>query len=883
MKHIKSSVLCASLLFGGIAYAQDYYVATNGNDSNTGTINQPFASIQRAVNEAGPSTTIYVRGGTYREVVNLNGVSGTAGSPVTLTAFEGEDVILDGTVDITTNWTKDQGKVYRTTIPEDITQLFVDDKLMTLARFPNGLAFSDVVFTEQGARRTRAAKGANGRLTDSEGAGPTVASTGISFTDCIGVLNFATFISDSRVIRTHVAGTGDMTYDNLVSYKKSPFYFLEGGVGPAERKMIDTPQEWGYDETNNELWLWADNGQNPNGRKIVGKTKTFLMSGNAATKHVTIDGINFFAGTFTFKKSDGITIQNCDFDYFSASTRAIGDITRSATSRFVGVDSDRCEDIKIYNCNFRHADGRALYGEFIENLTIENNLFYKIDYACSADLRFTEPGADPGSATALNLVATNNLVYRRNTIDTAGGAQVISVNGGPSLFEYNYHTKCGSQQTDGSTIYMVGASMTDSVARHNWFYANHKRDFRYDGNNNPLTGIGGIYYRNVSVSTIAKGGAGTAARLKGDLHDIFNNLGVGEYSDINIAVDKGGNARSITHNNAANILTADPIPGIASHNYDGQEESKTIEELLRDPENFDFRPKANAVELVDRGRLVSATRFDGTSNEVKIPVTDDFIGSAPDIGAYEYGDTVYWIGGRQEAQASTPIPKDGGVNVPTDADLMYLIGLNGTRTRVFLGTNEDNLDYVETRQFPNNIVSPTLESGRTYFWRVDTRVAGKWLEGNIWSFTTAGQPSNKVVTLRKRNANGFALDGGNGGENGQNVYLWNFNANNVNQQFVEVDRGGGFYSYIKQGTNFALDGGNGGETGQNLYLWTSKANNFNQHWKKVSKGGNVYQLQKRNSLGFSIDGGVGGATGQNVYLWSSGNSNQNQQWIIEYK
>jgi len=147
--------------------------------------------------------------------------------------------------------------------------------------------------------------------------------------------------------------------------------------------------------------------------------------------------------------------------------------------------------------------------------------------------------------------------------------------------------------------------------------------------------------------------------------------------------------------------------------------------------------------------------------------------------------------------------------------------------------------------------------------------------------TYFGNSSSNAVTLRKRNATGFALDGGPGGSNGQNIYLWSHNSNNANQQFIEIDRGGGFFSYQKVGTNFSIDGGNGGQRAQNVYLWQTNANNFNQHWRKVLINGNTFRLQKRNSPGFSIDGGRGGQRLQNVYLWSSGNNNQNMQWIIE--
>ncbi|MCH6255674.1 RICIN domain-containing protein [Puniceicoccaceae bacterium K14] len=141
--------------------------------------------------------------------------------------------------------------------------------------------------------------------------------------------------------------------------------------------------------------------------------------------------------------------------------------------------------------------------------------------------------------------------------------------------------------------------------------------------------------------------------------------------------------------------------------------------------------------------------------------------------------------------------------------------------------------------------------------------------------------ASSVVNIRKRNSSGYALDGGNSGANGQNVYLWSFSSSNQNQQWEEIDRGSGYYTYVKLGTNYALDGGNGGANGQNVYLWTKDDSNYNQHWKKVDMGGGYVQLQKRNSTGFAINGGSGGANGQNVNLYNSSNSSYNLQWSVE--
>ncbi len=42
------------------------YVAPDGNDSNPGTIDQPFESIQKAQELASPGDTVFIRGGTYQ-------------------------------------------------------------------------------------------------------------------------------------------------------------------------------------------------------------------------------------------------------------------------------------------------------------------------------------------------------------------------------------------------------------------------------------------------------------------------------------------------------------------------------------------------------------------------------------------------------------------------------------------------------------------------------------------------------------------------------------------------------------------------------------------------------------------------------------------------
>jgi Tol biopolymer transport system component len=75
-----------------------YYVATTGSDQNSGTLSQPFATIQHALNVGThPGDTISVRAGTYHEKVSFPASGSVAGGFITLQAYPGEQAVLDGT------------------------------------------------------------------------------------------------------------------------------------------------------------------------------------------------------------------------------------------------------------------------------------------------------------------------------------------------------------------------------------------------------------------------------------------------------------------------------------------------------------------------------------------------------------------------------------------------------------------------------------------------------------------------------------------------------------------------------------------------------------------------------------------------------------------
>lgn len=90
----------ASLTLGEPVTNGDFYVSNAGNDSNPGTYNAPFYSLQKAEDLAQPGNTIYVRGNAgpflYTTTIRITN-SGTVNAPIKIWAYPGEHPMLNFT------------------------------------------------------------------------------------------------------------------------------------------------------------------------------------------------------------------------------------------------------------------------------------------------------------------------------------------------------------------------------------------------------------------------------------------------------------------------------------------------------------------------------------------------------------------------------------------------------------------------------------------------------------------------------------------------------------------------------------------------------------------------------------------------------------------
>ncbi len=121
-----------------------------------------------------------------------------------------------------------------------------------------------------------------------------------------------------------------------------------------------------------------------------------------------------------------------------------------------------------------------------------------------------------------------------------------------------------------------------------------------------------------------------------------------------------------------------------------------------------------------------------------------YIGSAPDIGAYEYGDSVYWIPGFRYPEPSFPIPYDGAEEVPIDHSLVwnYPYKKDYSNTKATVTVSASGVNLTKEFQYPNNVFFQAFEPGKTYNWSVTVDN----VSGGNWSFKV----DDKIYPLNDR-------------------------------------------------------------------------------------------------------------------------------------
>ncbi len=436
-----ASLLIFTLPFSLAAWAADmtYYVANTGADTHDGlTEERPWKSIDK-VNAATPSTAVvrFKRGDVFRGTIEL----AEPRSHVTFGAYgTGENPVISGSV-VISDWVEYRGNIWMAdaaSLPnvakDGILHLFVEGKLMTIARYPNT---GWLRVKETDAREKM-------RFKD-----PDLAAYGKPD----GYWNGATLrirswsqIFEIVKVKDYVASDGEVLLEHPLSCGGQPFlplwgYYLDNVLGE-----LDSPGEWHLDPETNSVYLWPPDDADPNNLMVEGSTYDAGLRLYRNAYHITMENL-----TFKHQTGSGIMIDTCDhitiksnrFEYCGEQ----GTWIRNATNvNIAGNAYDHMLNAAIHAMTDSADSPESSISVEPQGTLIENNTIRNTGMIPG----YGKSGEEHVSAIRLD-VNGPGILLRQNTIENAGG-HGIAVNSGGHTIENNMIREAMRLIDDGGGI-----------------------------------------------------------------------------------------------------------------------------------------------------------------------------------------------------------------------------------------------------------------------------------------------------------------------------------------------------------------------------------------------------------------------------------------------
>ena len=745
---------------------------------------------------------IYIREGRYTEVLNKwylnrdNQMDMSKVCPIVFEGYPNEKVIIDGTVALnenSSNWEQishqlDNGtsiSIYKTVVDFDnisreirtpirsIYQLFVNDRYMIPAMPMN---FKN----------------------------PTDNTTGNPQNPEPNTIWSLSKKTEEEKTIEEVEGDNSSFYDNATKapwgFDKEIGFLVPNEVTyvPGSLEFLDAPEEWAFDSDNKTLYLYASDNFTPNSTNVRIRVRDRFLNIRESS-NIKFKNIDFSAGSINLRGSKYFTLEDCKFS-FSSDMGLLGNSV--AYSHFLKVRNCIFEYI---NDGHSWAQGRSSHTIFENVLFRYNDWFGGTAWSpnskgVAAQWRYITiensytAGLLPGAGSLVEYARIENLYegcdcsgIQRNADHSKNSTTRFSwIINSPGLNGMRFDSKCGARFGDVHNVVSLGNRRgfrlkgDNHDVYHTTAYDNTRQDIslnidKYCGPDKGDGGDGksvpGNWNSNIH-NVIAEGSfqcfsedcwaAGTDPMS--NKTSVFNPWfdfphldSVGIWFGRLLAVNRGNNGKP-------SLPWATPIfelekPWIQMR---AKSESFLLEKFGANPwsrpnQDYDFRPKKGSY-LIDSGVIIPGINDGNDTGVVAAENGKDFnhpplysgqkrkyVGNAPDIGAYEYGDSVYWIPGFRYPHPSVPIPTNGSVDVPIDYSLVwnypYKKDYSNTEATVTVsGPGVDNRTVVY--QYPNNVHFQTFEPGGTYNWSVT--VDG--ISGGNWSFKV----DDKIYPLNDR-------------------------------------------------------------------------------------------------------------------------------------
>ncbi len=498
-----------------------YYVSPDGDDENSGEIDSPFKTIEKAKltvrqylkeNEQDRDIVVCLRGGEYRldeELLFTPKDSGKNLFNIKYTAYDGENAKIIGSREIN-GWERYRGNIYRAYVGEGlrVDMFYENGSIMTMARHPNYNSENSVKghikslgFETQTQDRVRFADGDFPHIYDC--------------TD----LEVNIWGRNGQMWFNHSIGVFEIDYvNNLLCLSHNVFentgkdgmYFVQGTI-----ELLDTEGEYCYNSKDGYVYVI------PNGYTIEGKRYSMP----------TAENVIKFGGTADNKTVKNITVENVEIMNTYRSDDAYEGMNGRGNG--AGVMLSYAENITVKNCDIHDVGDDAVYIlDYVKNCKIRNN-----------NMRNLGGGGISGiSHTRRNVVIENNVktMEELGYIYYMGEQRFCRVK--YNLIENNFINRCGIITGHSSGIDIIHNDSGYNYVQYNkiynvrrmginWGFSADRDYVRYNDISYAMNGTedGGLFY------SLFEPGEHGVAFTNNYLHDSFSNYSgiFGIYHDEN--------------------------------------------------------------------------------------------------------------------------------------------------------------------------------------------------------------------------------------------------------------------------------------------------------------------------------------------------------------
>ena len=565
-----------------------YYVDTNGNNTNNGTaLSTPFKTIQKAASVMVAGDICYIRQGTYRETV-IPTNSGTSANPIRFYAYNNETVTVSGADVLTSTWTVHSGSIYKAPTSLNFIQLFVDGRMMNEARWPNAVV-DDLLHMPRATPDT----GSNiSTIVDSELPAGDWNNANVQL-----MFGYSGYV---KKVVNYQAGNR-FNFDSADTGGNGPQagtskYYMFGKL-----IALDTATEWYLDNVSHIVYLWTSNNLSPSQHTVEIKQRDYAFN-LSNRSYIEVKGFNIFASAVNMANSQHCTIDSCNMKY--GDHNSVHDYGTAAIYQSKNIMSGSYNEWKNSTIEYSAHAGMLVYGSYNK---VINCAIHDIGYLPTTSAAIATPRSSNNS----------NQTFSNNTIYNCGYIGIMFITPTKYTIQYNDIYNTCLLVNDGSELYTNNNDGGGTIISHNWTHDNH-------GN----VGMG-IYLDNKSSNfiihhNVSWNNSDSGIRLNLDSTDnlIYNNTILNNGYSFSHYPSSGSQSGTKIINNIANntinlVIASEGIPPEAHHNGNY-------------PVDASFVPTAGS-GAIDTGVIIPG-------------YTDGYVGSAPDVGAYEYGGT-YWIPG----------------------------------------------------------------------------------------------------------------------------------------------------------------------------------------------------------------------------------------------